>query len=52
MYDSWFEQVPVKYISGQLYVRISAHVYNTLEDYQRLADAVLKIRERSPVTRE
>ena len=48
--DLSFNQVPVKCISSQLYVRISAHVYNTLEDYQKLADAVLKIREQNSVT--
>lgn len=33
-------EVPVKCVQGQLYVRISAHVYNVLEDYHRLAEAV------------
>ncbi|KAF4315893.1 hypothetical protein G195_010482 [Phytophthora kernoviae 00238/432] len=30
-------EVPVKCIDGRLYVRISAHVYNCLEDYEKLA---------------
>ncbi len=37
-------QVPVKVQGGKLYVRISAHIYNTMSDYQRLADAINKIR--------
>lgn len=32
-------EVPVKHLSGRLYVRISAHVYNELEDFDRLARA-------------
>eukprot|EP01039_Chlorochromonas_danica_P000052 gene52-55_t len=30
-------EVPVKCLNGKLYVRISAHIYNILEDYQKLA---------------
>lgn len=30
-------EVPIKCIEGQLYVRISAHIYNDLDDYHRLA---------------
>jgi hypothetical protein len=37
-------EVPVKCLEGRLYVRISAHVYNTLDDYQRLAHAVKSLR--------
>ena len=33
-------EVPVKALGGRLYVRISAHVYNTLSDYERLAAAL------------
>lgn len=33
-------QVPVACMEGKLWVRISAQYYNTLEDYQALADAV------------
>ncbi|KIY95450.1 hypothetical protein MNEG_12513 [Monoraphidium neglectum] len=36
-------EVPVKLLGGCLWVRISAHVYNTPDDYQRLADAVLAV---------
>ncbi|KAL3669450.1 hypothetical protein V7S43_005843 [Phytophthora oleae] len=33
-------EVPVKCVDGRLYVRLSAHVYNCLEDFEKLADAV------------
>ncbi|KDO33841.1 hypothetical protein SPRG_01720, partial [Saprolegnia parasitica CBS 223.65] len=33
-------EVPVKCIEGHLYVRLSAHVYNTTSNYARLADVV------------
>lgn len=33
-------EVPVKCIQGRLFVRLSAHVYNTLDDYKHLARAV------------
>lgn len=34
-------ECPVKCIQGNLYVRISAHTYNVLEDYERLAAAIV-----------
>ncbi|TYZ62267.1 hypothetical protein PybrP1_010235 [[Pythium] brassicae (nom. inval.)] len=34
-------EVPVKCVDGALYVRISAHMYNSLADYARLARVVL-----------
>jgi isopenicillin-N epimerase len=37
-------EVPIKCLSGQLYVRISAHLYNTIDDYRVLASAI----ERMP----
>ncbi|PRW58839.1 L-cysteine desulfhydrase 1 isoform X2 [Chlorella sorokiniana] len=33
-------ECPVKCVGGRLYVRISAHIYNELADYERLAAAV------------
>lgn len=36
-------EVPVKCVGGVLYVRISAHVYNTRPDYERLAAAALAL---------
>ena len=40
-------EVPVKAFTGTLYVRISAFVYNELEDYQALADAVSSLKPRA-----
>ncbi|CAE7461073.1 dcakd [Symbiodinium pilosum] len=36
-------EVPVKVLSEQLYVRISAHIYNHIEEYETLRDAVLEL---------
>eukprot|EP00439_Symbiodinium_sp_Y106_P031667 s5183_g3.t2 len=36
-------EVPVKVLSGNLYVRISAHIYNHIEEYEILRDAVLEL---------
>ena len=33
-------EVPIKLIQARLYVRISAHIYNCLDDYVALAAAV------------
>lgn len=33
-------ECPVKCIQGVLYLRISAHIYNTVEDYHKVAAAV------------
>jgi isopenicillin-N epimerase len=33
-------ECPVKTVNGRLYVRISAAVYNELEDYEHLGQAV------------
>ena len=33
-------QVPIKCVEGQLYVRLSAHIYNDLPQYARLAEVV------------
>lgn len=44
-YDYGIE-VPVKPINGRLYVRISAHVYNHMDDFHVLADAVCRMVEK------
>lgn len=36
-------EVPIKALSGRLYVRVSAHIYNCAEDYEVLAQAVLEL---------
>lgn len=41
-------QVPIKCVQQKLYVRISAHIYNELADYEQLCNAVLKLNEESP----
>ena len=35
--------VPCVYCQGAPYVRISANIYNTMEDYDKLADAILQL---------
>ncbi|EGD74857.1 isopenicillin N-epimerase [Salpingoeca rosetta] len=39
-------EVPVKTINGELYVRISAHIYNRIEDYRPLADIINALPDR------
>jgi len=41
-------EVPIKTIQSTLYVRISAHIYNTLEDYKVLAAAVKELQQQPP----
>eukprot|EP00927_Polykrikos_kofoidii_P049118 TRINITY_DN43244_c0_g1_i1.p1 TRINITY_DN43244_c0_g1~~TRINITY_DN43244_c0_g1_i1.p1 ORF type:complete len:355 (-),score=46.60 TRINITY_DN43244_c0_g1_i1:304-1368(-) len=36
-------EVPVKALSGRLFVRISAHIYSEMSDYEPLRDAVLEL---------
>lgn len=38
-------EAPIKTIQDTLYVRISSHIYNTLQDYRVLADAVLELQQ-------
>ncbi|XP_071800923.1 uncharacterized protein [Asterias amurensis] len=33
-------EVPIKSVDGELYVRISVHIYNELAEYRRLADCI------------
>ncbi|XP_032877879.1 L-cysteine desulfhydrase-like [Amblyraja radiata] len=40
LYSRYNIEVPVKALAGSLYVRVSVHIYNELEQYQKLADAV------------
>lgn len=47
LFDQFIE-VPIKCINGVLYVRISSHIYNELEEYSRLAEAILKYDELLP----
>lgn len=34
-------EVPIKAVNGALYVRISAHLYNILEDYEHLGQTLM-----------
>ncbi|XP_064403599.1 uncharacterized protein LOC135349057 [Halichondria panicea] len=43
-------EVPVRVINGELYVRISAHVYNELGEFKVLADAILAIVKNNRTT--
>ena len=40
LYNEHGVEVPVMELDGTWFVRISAQVYNELEDYHRLADAI------------
>ncbi|GBG24406.1 L-cysteine desulfhydrase [Hondaea fermentalgiana] len=40
LYHTHKVECPVKEINGRLYLRISSHVYNCLDDYERVAHAV------------
>lgn len=42
LHERFSIEVPIKCVDGVLYVRISAHVYNSLDDYARLARAILE----------
>lgn len=46
-------EVPVKHIEGNLYYRLSAFVYNTIDDYTRLAEVTeLLIRDHRKRNRD
>lgn len=36
-------EVPIKCINGVLYARVSCHVYNTMDDFENLAQSILKV---------
>ena len=39
-------ECPIKCIAGELYARISVHVYNEIEDYRILASSIQKVVKR------
>lgn len=48
LYHDFNIEVPIKTIDGNLYVRISAHIYNYIEQYEQLGYAITEIiRNRS-----
>lgn len=46
LHYSYQVECPVKAIGGRLFLRISAHVYNTHTDYERLGDAIDTLLQR------
>jgi len=46
LYHIYKIEVPVKHLQNRLYVRISAHIYNTMEDFEKLGKALLELRPR------
>ncbi|XP_078699428.1 uncharacterized protein LOC144926473 isoform X1 [Branchiostoma floridae x Branchiostoma belcheri] len=44
LYHRFNIEVPLKAVQGELYVRISAHIYNELADYEALGDAILQLK--------
>ncbi|CAL1534979.1 unnamed protein product [Lymnaea stagnalis] len=46
LYHDYNIEVPIKSVQGHLYVRISAHIYNEVSDYQKLAQAILSIAQK------
>lgn len=45
LHDRHGIEVAVKAIAGALHVRVSAHVYNALADYARLAEAIKQLKD-------
>ncbi|CAF1142918.1 unnamed protein product [Adineta steineri] len=43
LYHNFNIVIPIKNIDGNLYVRISAHIYNYIEQYEELGNAIIKI---------
>ena len=43
LYDQFRIEVPFNRVNGTRYLRISAQIYNALADYERLADALLRM---------
>lgn len=43
IYLNYILQVPIKAIQGKIFVRISAHLYNSIDEYSKLAKAVLDL---------
>ncbi len=41
LHRSFHVEAPVKCLNGRLFLRLSAHIYNTLQHYRSVADAVL-----------
>lgn len=48
LYSEFRVEAPVMLWAGRAYVRPCCQVYNTFDQYERLADAILKMRETGP----
>ena len=47
IYDIW---ASVQFLSGELYIRLSVNIYNTMADYEKLRDAILELQQESPTS--
>ncbi|ESO93218.1 hypothetical protein LOTGIDRAFT_161769 [Lottia gigantea] len=47
LYHNYNIEVPIKVVGKRLCVRISAHIYNRIEEYEKLAKAILEICDSS-----
>lgn len=48
--EQYLTEVPVACVAGSLWVRISAQIYNSLDDYRPLANAVLQLQQAAGIT--
>ena len=46
LYDRFKIEVPFNRVNGTRYMRVSSQIYNSLADYERLADALRKMIKR------
>jgi len=46
LYFKYAIEVPIKMLKNRLYVRISAHIYNTVDEFEILEKAMLEIRPK------
>ena len=52
LYKRFNIQVLCMLMFGELYIRVSAHVYNSMDDFRKLRDAVLTLMEEVSVEKE
>lgn len=45
LYFNHHIEVPIKSVDGKLYVRICSHIYNTIQEYKLLIEALKKVKE-------
>jgi selenocysteine lyase/cysteine desulfurase len=44
--DTFEVQVPLRSINGRFWARLSAQIYNDMDDYHRFAKAILKLQQQ------